>query len=143
MTIVNFTPLAALYGGILLGLAATVLLLFNGRIFGVTGIISGILTPVKGDFWWRALMVLGLGAGAFFAHHIVGTADYVKTRETIYLVVGGFMTGLGARFGSGCTSGHGICGIARLSPRSIVATCTFMGTGMITVIVLRLFGVSL
>lgn len=140
MEIVNFTPIPALIGGLLIGLAASILLLFNGRIFGITGIISGIITPKKHDVFWRSLLVIGLAAGAFIAHQFYNTPDTMSTRSIPLLMLGGFITGLGARIGSGCTSGHGVCGISRFSKRSIVATLTFMGTGFATVFILRILG---
>lgn len=142
MTIVNFTPLPALYGGLLIGLASAILLLGNGRIFGISGIIGGILSPKSGETFWRILMVIGLIIGAWAASTILGTPRMVETREPIWLVIGGFFMGFGSRLGSGCTSGHGVCGISRFSVRSILATLTFMGTGIITVFVMNLFGIS-
>lgn len=141
MTIVNFTPMPAFIGGVLIGTAAAILLLFNGRIFGITGVISGIITPKKHDVFWRSILVVGLTIGAFIAHLIVNSPNTVITRPIPLLMIGGFITGMGARIGSGCTSGHGVCGISRFSKRSIVATLTFMGTGFITVLILRLLGV--
>lgn len=140
MTIVNFTPLPALLGGLLIGLAAALLLLFNGRIFGITGIISGIITPKKHDIFWRSILIIGLGAGAIIAHFMLGTPGEVSTRPLPLLIIGGFITGIGARIGSGCTSGHGVCGISRFSKRSIMATLTFMATGMASVFLMRTFG---
>ncbi|GAB4018212.1 MAG: YeeE/YedE family protein [Bdellovibrio sp.] len=142
MTIVNFTPLPALYGGLLIGLASAILLLGNGRIFGISGIIGGILSPKSGETFWRILIIIGLIIGAWAASTILGTPRMVETREPIWLVIGGFFMGFGSRLGSGCTSGHGVCGISRFSVRSILATLTFMGTGIITVFLMNFFGIS-
>jgi len=142
MSIVNFTPLPALYGGLLIGFAAAILLLANGRIFGISGIIGGILKPQKGDVFWRILLLVGLILGAFIAKQVLGTPSIFTTRSTLWLIIGGFLMGFGSRLGSGCTSGHGVCGISRFSIRSIFATLTFMATGMIAVFIMNLMGVS-
>lgn len=141
MTIINFTPTPAFIGGVLIGLAAAILLFFNGRIFGITGVISGIITPKRRDIFWRVILVVGLTGGALLAHKLFNTGtEQVTTRPIPLLILGGFITGLGARIGSGCTSGHGVCGISRFSKRSILATLTFMATGILTVLVVRLLG---
>lgn len=140
MTIVNFTPWPALFGGLLIGLSAAVLMLGNGRIFGISGIIGGLFNPQKGDVLWRVLIIGGLILGAFVAKNILGTPDLFTTRTTFWLIIGGFLMGFGSRLGSGCTSGHGVCGISRFSMRSILATMTFMATGMIAVFVMNLIG---
>lgn len=142
MTIINFTPMPALYGGLLIGLASAILLLGNGRIFGISGIIGGILNPKSGETFWRVLIVLGLVLGAWAASAILGTPRIVETRAPIWLMIGGFLMGFGSRLGSGCTSGHGVCGISRFSVRSILATLTFMATGMITVFILNQFEIG-
>lgn len=139
--ITEFTPYMSLGGGILIGLAATLLMVFNGRIAGMTGILGGILPPVSSDWPWRA---------AFLAGAIVAPMIYVMSGNTIgfsvpistgALVIGGLIVGVGVMFGSGCTSGHGVCGMARLSPRSIAATVVFMVSTGITVFVVRhIFG---
>ena len=120
MEIVNFTPMPALGGGILIGLAAGLLLLTIGRVFGITGIISGIFNPVKGDVLWRFIVLLGLIGGAFIGTKVMGTDTALQLRSTPFLIVGGLLMGFGARYGSGCTSGHGVCGISRFSMRSIL-----------------------
>jgi hypothetical protein len=134
----SFTPWAALAGGALIGLAAGMLALLNGRIAGISGIVGGLLRPVPGDIAWRAAFVTGLVASALlFGRLATGHAMPQVSAGTAGLVVAGLLVGLGTRYGSGCTSGHGVCGMARLSPRSIVATLCFMGSGFITVYVSR------
>lgn len=134
----NFTPLSALAGGVLIGLSATLLLLFNGRIAGVSGILSGIFVQPRGDRLWRLMFVLGMvGSGAIY-QWLSGTGfEEYRAVSMPLLLVGAFLVGFGTRMGGGCTSGHGVCGIGRVSPRSIVATFVFMGFGFITVFVLR------
>lgn len=134
----QFTPWLSLFGGSLIGLAAVMLMAFHGRIAGMTGILSGLIPPFVSDWGWRAAFLLGaVGAPAL----IVSLTDYSIPFESPtpapWLVVGGLIVGAGVYFGSGCTSGHGICGMARLSPRSIVATITFMVSTAITVFVVR------
>lgn len=134
----NFTPVSALIGGGLIGLAAAVLLLFNGRIAGISGIVGDLLRPVGGDWGWRVAFVLGLIAGPLVYQLIAGRILSVTIDAQLpILIVGGFLVGFGTNLGSGCTSGHGVCGIARLSPRSIVATAVFMAAGGLTVYVSR------
>jgi len=130
---IEFTPYSALAGGALIGLAATLLLKLNGRIAGVSGILTGALSVKPGDRLWRALFVAGLVVGGV-AYQAV-SAEPLITREgfpVARLAVAGLLVGFGTRLGSGCTSGHGVCGIARLSPRSIVATMAFVAVGMLT-----------
>lgn len=139
----DFTPLSALIGGALIGVAASLLLLGSGRIAGISGILGGLLTPTPGDRLWRALFLLGLLAagvfGALFAPQLIGSSP----RSVPVLVAAGLLVGIGTRLGNGCTSGHGVCGISRLSPRSIFATVTFIAAGMIVVrLVAGLGGVS-
>jgi uncharacterized protein len=134
----EFTPIAALFGGTLIGLAAVLLMAFHGRIAGMTGILSGLLPPVASDWGWRAAFITGaIAAPALLLTGGGLAADFASPVPTPWLIIGGLIVGVGAYFGSGCTSGHGVCGIARLSPRSIVATLTFMGTTAITVFVIR------
>ena len=133
----HFTPWASLSGGILIGLATALLLLANGRVAGVSGILGGLLRPARGDVAWRIAFVLGL-----FVAPIVWLAMRAMPPAQIdhspaLLAVGGLLVGVGTRFGSGCTSGHGVCGIARLSPRSLLATACFMAAGFVTVFVAR------
>ncbi|MBC52616.1 MAG: YeeE/YedE [Gammaproteobacteria bacterium] len=134
---VAFSPWTALAGGLLIGLAAAMFILFNGRIAGISGIVSGLLTPQRGDSLWRVLFVTGMLlaplAWLLFAQlpAIQIDAGYPM------LIVAGLIVGISTRYGAGCTSGHGVCGISRLSPRSIVATLAFMGTGFLTVYIVR------
>jgi len=133
---VHFTPLAALGGGILIGLAAA-LLLANGRIAGISGIAGGLLRPSGGDIGWRLAFLLGLVC-APLAWLVFGAMPPAQIDHTpALLTLSGLLVGIGARFGSGCTSGHGVCGIARLSPRSIAATVCFILAGFVTVFVMR------
>jgi len=131
----NFTPIPAFAGGLLIGLSAVIMLLFNGRITGISGIMDGIVINSKsGDRFWRVCFLLGLVLGGFLFKLIM--PDSFVPRDgfsLILLITGGFVVGIGTRMGSGCTSGHGICGIARFSRRSILATVVFMSTGAITV----------
>ncbi len=142
MEIVNFTPMPALGGGVLIGLAAGLLLLTVGRVFGITGIISGIFNPIKGDILWRVIVLIGLTGGAFIGSKVMGTDAALQLRSTPFLIIGGFIMGFGARYGSGCTSGHGVCGISRFSMRSILGTMTFMATGFITVAIMTHLGLN-
>jgi uncharacterized membrane protein YedE/YeeE len=133
----HFTPWASLSGGILIGLATALLLLANGRVAGISGILGGLLRPARGDVAWRVAFVLGL-----FIAPIVWLAMRAMPPAQIdhspaLLAIGGLLVGVGTRFGSGCTSGHGVCGIARLSPRSLLATACFMAAGFVTVFVVR------
>lgn len=132
-----FTPLASLAGGALIGLAAALFVLFNGRIAGISGVLGGLLRPARGDVGWRVAFVLGLvGAPAVYALFTAVPAPRIVA-GWVALIVAGLLVGVGTRYGAGCTSGHGVCGLSRLSPRSLVATLTFMGAGFVTVFVLR------
>jgi len=132
-----FTPWSALAGGALIGTAAAMFALLNGRIAGISGVLGGLLRPKAGDIGWRAAFVLGLvGAPVLWALVTELPAPQVDA-GTGALVVAGLLVGVGTRYGSGCTSGHGVCGLSRLSPRSLVATLAFMGAGFATVFVLR------
>ncbi|MFM1896520.1 MAG: hypothetical protein RLZZ385_1594 [Pseudomonadota bacterium] len=141
----NFTPISSLAGGILIGIAATLMLAVYGRITGISGILGGLLFPVSGEILWRALFIAGLVAGpALYLLVIGGPIEWTPQASPLTMVVAGLLVGYGTRMGSGCTSGHGICGIARVSKRSFAATAVFMGVAIITVFVLRhLLGVSL
>lgn len=133
----EFTPWSALAGGVLIGLAAAMFVLLNGRIAGISGVIGGLFKPVKGDVAWRAAFVLGL-VGAPVVHGLFAAVPTPQIEAQFgALVVAGLLVGIGTRYGSGCTSGHGVCGLARLSPRSLVATAAFMGAGFATVFVAR------
>jgi uncharacterized protein len=131
----NFTPLASLVGGLLIGLAASIFILIHGRIMGVIGILGGILTPLKGDIDWRIAFLVGLISAPLGAAFLGFQFPVQIDGSAFRLMVGGLLVGFGATLGSGCTSGHGVCGIARLSPRSLLATSVFMVTGAITVYV--------
>lgn len=134
----SFTPLSGAIGGALIGLAAALLLALNGRIAGISGIVGGLLPPRAGDMGWRLLFVAGLAIGALVVRVFTGEPLAAPAgTSSLMLVLGGLLVGFGSRLGSGCTSGHGICGLARFSPRSLVAVATFMGSAMITVFVLR------
>lgn len=135
--ITDFTPYQSLAGGVLIGLSAVMLMAFHGRIAGMTGILGGVLPPYSDDTLWRLAFLAGaIGAPALFVAS-GGTIGFAVPVSNAALIVGGILVGLGVTFGSGCTSGHGVCGIARLSPRSIAATLTFMVTTGITVFVVR------
>ena len=132
-----FTPWSALAGGVLIGIAAAMFVLLNGRIAGISGIVGGLLKPVKGDVAWRVAFVLGL-AGAPLAYALLAALPLPQIDAGyLGLVVAGLLVGVGTRYGAGCTSGHGVCGLSRLSPGSLVATAVFMGGGFATVFVLR------
>lgn len=136
----HFTPWASLIGGIVLGLASAIFILFNGRILGISGILGGLLSPRAGDIGWRVSFFLGMAAAptvfALLAPAGLLSAPRIDASYGL-IVVAGLLVGLGTRYGSGCTSGHGVCGLSRLSPRSLVATLTFMGAGFATVFVVR------
>ncbi len=126
----NFTPFASLAGGLLIGISAAAMLLFNGKIAGISGILAGILRPVKSDTLWRLWFVAGLLAGGLILRVILPQAfEFGIIRSTTTLAVAGLLVGVGTRLANGCTSGHGVCGVARLSARSILATAVFMATG--------------
>lgn len=132
----------ALVGGMIIGLSVSIMLLFNGRVTGISGIVNGILTPQKGDTAWRATFVLGLFAGGLILKFIVPQAfSGALNTPTWTIVLAGLLVGIGTIMGSGCTSGHGVCGISRLSPRSILATITFIGAGVLAIYVFRSLGV--
>jgi len=133
----SFTPWSALIGGVLVGLAAASFLLLNGRIAGISGILGGLLTPTVGDISWRIAFLAGLiGAPALWA--LVAQLPPIEINAGYpALILAGLIVGVGTRYGSGCTSGHGVCGLSRLSPRSLVATLSFMFAGFATVFVIR------
>lgn len=134
-----FTPLQSLGGGALIGLAAVLLMGSLGRIMGATGILAGLLQPVNAADWsWRAAVLIGMISGPLFLFGLSGQMPAVQVPvSTPMLIVGGFIVGIGVTFGAGCTSGHGVCGMARMSPRSIAATLTFMVTTAATVYIIR------
>jgi uncharacterized membrane protein YedE/YeeE len=130
----NFTPFAALIGGILIGLSASAMLLLEGKITGISGICAGVLNPTKGEIAWRASFLGGLLAGGILLRIFLPSAfDFGIIRPYGMLIVAGLLVGFGTRLGNGCTSGHGICGISRLSARSMVATATFIASGALVV----------
>ena len=133
----HFTPWSSFAGGLLIGCAAAILVLFNGRIAGVSGIAGRLLTPQRGDIAWRVAFLLGLLL-APVAFRLFGRMPFPRIEAGFgALVVAGLLVGLGTSIGSGCTSGHGVCGLSRLSPRSLVATVAFMVAGMATVFIVR------
>ena len=133
----HFTPLAALSGGVLIGIAAAMFLLWNGRIAGISGIIGGLLRPKPGDLAWRFAFIGGLIAAPLIYQLFAPLPEIQITANTWLVVAAGLLVGVGTRYGAGCTSGHGVCGISRLSPRSIAATLIFMAAGFATVFVTR------
>lgn len=138
----NAEWLNALIGGGLIGVAVSLMLLFNGRVTGISGIINGSLKPQKGDFLWRILFILGLFVGGLLLK-ILRPESFTNTLETeTYLtVIAGLLVGFGTIMGSGCTSGHGVCGISRFSIRSILATVVFIFAGVLAVVLFRKWGV--
>jgi uncharacterized membrane protein YedE/YeeE len=133
----HFTPWTSLAGGVLIGIAASLFILLNGRILGISGIVGGLLSPGRGDIGWRVAFLLGLLAAPLL-YALLATPGEVRIDAAWpTLIVAGALVGAGTRYGSGCTSGHGVCGLSRLSPRSLVATLTFMGAGFVTVYLVR------
>ena len=133
----GFTPLSATLGGVLIGLSASLLLWTNGRIAGISGIVAGAVVPSAVDKAWRVLFLLGLLTGTAVRFLLVENGFGVRSADPWLLWPAGFLVGVGTRMGSGCTSGHGVCGIARLSPRSLIATLIFFSFGLLTVFVIR------
>lgn len=135
----EFTPIAALIGGSLIGLASALLMGMHGRIFGATGILAGFFNPASSSDWiWRAVLLAGMATGPAAMWLLTGSMPAIDVPVSMpMLIIGGVIVGIGVTFGSGCTSGHGVCGMARLSPRSITATATFMLFTGITVFVIR------
>ncbi|KHF17215.1 membrane protein [Vibrio parahaemolyticus] len=132
----NVIPWESLFGGILLGISATILLLVNGKIAGISGVMNGIMSPKKGDYSWRLLFAVGMIAGGLISVLMLGVAVPSTANLSLGMVIAaGLLVGIGTRLGNGCTSGHGICGMGRLSKRSIVATCVFMAVAGLTVFV--------
>ena len=133
----DFTPWHALAGGVLIGLATAMFVLLNGRIAGISGVLGGLLKPVQGDRAWRFAFIAGLLVAPLLYALVAALPQPQIDASYGALVVAGLLVGVGTRYGSGCTSGHGVCGLSRLSPRSLVATAAFMGAGFVTVFVLR------
>ncbi len=136
----NFTPFVSLTGGIILGLASAVFILVNGRILGISGIMGGLMPPKVGDTFWRIAFLLGMFSAPTVFHAVV-PAEYIHAQRIdatdMMVVVAGLLVGIGTRYAAGCTSGHGVCGLSRLSPRSLVATISFMLAGFVVVYVMR------
>jgi len=132
-----FTPTSALAGGALIGLAASFFAIMAGRIAGVSGIAGGLIRPARGDIAWRLAFVAGLVVAPLLYASVVATPVVRIEASLPFLVAAGLLVGWGSRYGSGCTSGHAVCGLSRLSPRSLAATLTFMGAGFATVFFLR------
>ena len=136
----HFTPWASLAGGIILGVASAIFILVNGRILGISGILGGLLPPKVGDTFWRVVFLLGMFAAPTVFHAVVPANSITTPRidaTDVMVVIAGLFVGIGTRYASGCTSGHGVCGLSRLSPRSLVATLSFMGGGFAIVFVVR------
>ena len=136
----HFTPWASLTGGIVLGVASAIFILVNGRILGISGILGGLLPPKVGDTSWRIALLLGFAAAPSVFHALVPAQYVVAPRidaTELTVIAAGLLVGIGTRYASGCTSGHGVCGLSRLSPRSLVATASFMGAGFAVVYVMR------
>lgn len=142
MNIVNFTPVESLLGGLIIGLAVAILYLMRGNYTGISGIYFNVISANKNGFLWRLLFIVGLIIGpvilSFFSYKDLGFE--MPNTNPIIIILGGFLVGYGTRLGSGCTSGHGVCGIGRLSIRSIIGTCVFVGAGVLTVLLTRSLG---
>lgn len=135
----DFTPIASFAGGLLIGAAAVLLMLLQGRILGATGILrNAILSTSRAEFGWRAAMLAGMVSAPAIYFLLTGQMPVVEVPvSTPMLVIGGILVGLGVTYGSGCTSGHGVCGLARFSKRSLVATLCFMASAVVTVFIIR------
>jgi hypothetical protein len=133
----NFTPVSALVGGVLIGLASVWLLAANGRIAGISGILHGVVAPLSRDTGWRAAFIAGLIVAGFAWHAFTGPAEPREGFGFGWVVLAGFLVGFGTRMGAGCTSGHGVCGLGRYSLRSLAAVATFMVTGAVATYVVR------
>ena len=133
----DFTPIQSLIGGVLIGLSAILLIAFHGRVAGMTGILSGVIPPLVSDWRWRAAFLVGAIVAPAVYLAAGGVIPFEVPVSTAALVVGGLLVGIGVHFGNGCPSGHGVCGLARLSPRSLAAVLTFMLTAFATVFVIR------
>jgi len=142
MNIINFTPIESLLGGLIIGLAVAILYLMRGNYTGISGIYYNVISVNKSGFLWRFLFITGLIIGpvllSFFSYTDLGFE--MPNTNPIIVILGGLLVGYGTQLGSGCTSGHGVCGIGRLSIRSIVGTCVFVGAGVVTVFITRSLG---
>ena len=128
----------AITGGLLIGISACLLLLFNGRIAGLSGIINGLISPEKNEILWRTVFIVSFLGGATFHYYFFNHTPFTTdTFSPVFMITGGLLVGFGTRMGGGCTSGHGVCGLGRLSLRSLIATMTFMLTAIITVFIFR------
>jgi uncharacterized membrane protein YedE/YeeE len=136
----HFTPWSSLSGGIILGVASALFILMNGRVLGISGILGGLLPPKAGDTFWRLAFLAGMFASPWI-FNLLAPTEFITTpqidADLVMLVIAGLLVGIGTRYGSGCTSGHGVCGLSRMSPRSLVATLSFMAAGFLTVYVVR------
>ena len=137
MDLAHFTPIASLVGGVLIGAAAALLWILNGRVAGISGIVGELLAPTRGEARWRLGFVAGLVGGGALVRLVHPTAFALPHASTTVLVASGVLVGFGTRLANGCTSGHGVCGISRLSPRSLAATGIFMAVGVATVYIAR------
>jgi len=133
----DFTPIQSLFGGILIGLSAVLLMALHGRVAGMTGILTGVIPPVASDWLWRAAFLAGAIIAPVIYLSAGGVIPFEVPVSTAALIFGGLLVGVGVHFGNGCPSGHGICGLARFSPRSLAAVATFMLTAFVTVFVVR------
>lgn len=136
-SLAHFSPWTSLAGGLLIGLAVSILIVFNGRIAGISGIVGGLLKPAKNEMAWRWVFILGLIIAPIIYGLVTVMPEVEVSASHWQLILAGLLVGIGTRYASGCTSGHGICGIARLSRRSIAATLLFMASGMAVVYVMR------
>lgn len=133
----NFTPLASSIGGLLIGLAVSILIIFNGKVTGISGIVGGLLKPTRDDLFWRVAFLCGL-VSAPIVYRLAAPIPKINIDSSIWIVaIAGILVGFGSRYGSGCTSGHGVCGISRLSKRSFIATLCFIFSGLVTVFFVR------
>jgi uncharacterized protein len=134
----DFTPVASLLGGILIGVSASAMLLLQGKIAGISGIFAGVLQPAKGETLWKGSFLIGLLFGGLLLRLFLPTAfDFGVVRPFGVLALAGLLVGFGTRLGNGCTSGHGVCGVSRLSARSMVATATFIASGALVVFIVN------
>ncbi|HCC63494.1 YeeE/YedE family protein [Stutzerimonas zhaodongensis] len=133
----HFTPWSSLAGGALIGFAATLFILLNGRIAGISGVIGGLLRPARGDVLWRVAFIAGLVTAPVLFQAAFEQPNIEVDASALTLITAGLLVGIGTRYGSGCTSGHGVCGLSRRSPRSLAATAAFMASGFLTVFVIR------